>query len=74
MAEGLATIGIIYLIFFIGLGIIAILVLGLRILLELIKEHSNEKWRWISFNYIYRTNVFTNDNNGNTKEILNDRF
>lgn len=38
IAEGLATIGIIYLAFFMGLGIIAILVSGLRILLELIKE------------------------------------
>lgn len=38
MTEGLAMIGIIYLAFFMGLGIIAILVCGLRILLELIKE------------------------------------
>lgn len=43
IAESLATIGIIYLAFFIGLGIIAILVSGLRILLELIKEQTNEK-------------------------------
>ena len=38
IAEGLATIGIIYLAFFMGLGIVAILIFGLRILLELIKE------------------------------------
>lgn len=43
VAEGLATIGIIYLAFFIGLGIIAILISGLRILLELIKEQTNER-------------------------------
>ena len=43
MAEGLATIGIIYLAFFMGLGIIAILIFGLRILLELIKEQTIEK-------------------------------
>lgn len=42
MAESLATIGIIYLAFFIGLGIIAIFIFGLRILLELIKEQTNE--------------------------------
>ncbi|MBO7696221.1 MAG: hypothetical protein J6T10_26595 [Methanobrevibacter sp.] len=38
IAEGLAMIGIIYLAFFMGLGIIAIIISGLRILLELIKE------------------------------------
>jgi hypothetical protein len=42
MAEGLAMIGIIYFAFFMGLGIIAILLSGLRILLELIKEQTNE--------------------------------
>ena len=42
IAEGLATIGIIYLVFFMGLGIIAILIFGLRILLELIKELLDE--------------------------------
>lgn len=43
MVEGLAAIGIIYLTFFMGLGIIAIITAGLRILLELIKEQINEK-------------------------------
>ena len=43
IAEGLAAIGIIYLAFFMGLGIIAILIFGLRILLELIKEAVNER-------------------------------
>ena len=43
ICEGLATIGIIYLAFFMGLGIIAILIFGLRILLEVIKEQINEK-------------------------------
>lgn len=43
IAESLATVGIIYLAFFMGLGIIAILIFGLRILLELIKEQTNEK-------------------------------
>lgn len=43
IAECLATIGIIYLAFFMGLGIIAILIFGLRILLEFIKEQTNER-------------------------------
>jgi hypothetical protein len=43
MAEGLAIIGIIYYAFFMGLGIIAIIIFGLRILLEFIKEQTNEK-------------------------------
>lgn len=43
IAEGLATVGIIYLAFFISLGIIAIIAVGIRILLEFIKEQTNEK-------------------------------
>ena len=43
VSEGLAMIGIIYATFLIGLGVIGVLAIVLRVLLELIKEQANEK-------------------------------